>query len=158
MSPNETEGAEPSRRRRRHASKRRGPGPLWIAGSGAVVVCGILAAFAALDGGPASGGAGGPAPDEGGRPGMPALIQRDAGSPGEDDGAGDGGPATGPSASDGSASPSATAGGSTAPSAGPTPSDGANRPGPAASGSATASPSGRPGNSGQAPGIQRKQR
>ncbi|MFF6773646.1 hypothetical protein ACFY8W_08780 [Streptomyces sp. NPDC012637] len=151
MSPNETGGAEPSRRRR-HASKRRGPGPLWIAGSGAVVACGVLAAFAALDGGPVSGG-GGPGPDEG-RPGMPALIQRDAGSSGGD---GDGGPTADPSASGGSASPSATAG-TAGPSAGPTPSGGATSPGPAPSGSGTASPSGRPGYSDQAPGIQKKPR
>ncbi|MFD0370365.1 hypothetical protein [Streptomyces sp. NPDC059071] len=150
MSPNET-GAEPSRRR--HASKRRGPGPLWIIGSGAVVVCGVLAAFAALDGGPASGG-GGLGPDES-RPGMPALIQRDAGSSGEDD---DGSPGADPSASGGSASPSATASGTADPSASPTPSGGASRPAPAASGSGTASPSGRPGYSDQAPGIQKKPR
>ncbi|WP_370414630.1 hypothetical protein [Streptomyces fradiae] len=145
-------GAEPPRRAR-HASKRRGPGPLWILGSGALVAAGVLSAMAALDSGPGgTGPRGGPAVDEG-RPGMPALIQPDRSGAGDDSGDGDG---------DGrSASPGATSSGSASPSAGtasptgPTPSAGATgAPTPTASGGASYFP----GKSGAAPGTKKKQR
>ncbi|MFG3346588.1 hypothetical protein ACGF1Z_16170 [Streptomyces sp. NPDC048018] len=143
MSQYDTGGAEPPRSRRRHASKRRGPGPLWTIGSGAVVVIGVLAAMTSLDSGPA-----GPAPavDEG-HPGMPALIQRDEGAPDGD------GESPGPTASAHPARPSGAA--STAPA--PT----AAAPAAATSTGATptTSPSPQhPGRSGSAPGAKKKQR
>ncbi|MCX2184979.1 hypothetical protein KV205_31290 [Streptomyces sp. SKN60] len=151
-------GAEPPRRAR-HASKRRGPGPLWILGSGALVAAGVLSAMAALDSGP--GGAaprGGPAVDDG-RPGMPALIQPDRSGAGDDSGDGNG---DGDGDGDGrSASPGATSSGSASPSVGtasptgPTPSAGATgAPTPTASGGASYFP----GKSGVAPGAKKKQR
>ncbi|MFJ9827598.1 hypothetical protein ACIRSU_25025 [Streptomyces sp. NPDC101160] len=155
MSQFETEGAEPPRRtRRRHAPKRRGPGPLWMIGSAAIVVIGVLAAVTSLDSGPVRRP--GPAVD-GGQPGMPALIQQDHGDGGEgsgqDDGQGDAaGAVISPSAT-ATATPSGTA---TASPSAPATAKGGTTASPSAP--APSSTTGRPGRSGSAPGNKKKQR
>ncbi|MFI8961140.1 hypothetical protein ACIGO8_03410 [Streptomyces sp. NPDC053493] len=150
MSQYDTGGSEPPRRRRRHASGRR-PGPLWMIGSGAVVLLGVLAAVTALDSGPAGRA---PALDDG-HPGMPALIQP---GPGGDDGSADGpatpggrpsGSASGPAPADGSATATPSGPASAAPSA----PAGTASPSPTAGSSADP---GHPGKSGSAPGKVRK--
>ncbi|MFB7867668.1 hypothetical protein [Streptomyces sp. NPDC056069] len=144
MSQYDTGGAEPPRSRRRHASKRRGPGPLWMIGSGAVVVVGVLAAMTSLDSGPAGRA---PAVNDG-HPGMPSLIQRDEGAA---DGHAESAP---PSAPAHPARPSGAAGTAPVPTA-PAPSTAASG-GPAP----TTTPTWQqyPGKSGSAPGAKKKPR
>lgn len=135
------------RGRRRHATKRRGPGPLWVIGSGAVVAVGVLAAVGSLGSGPAPRP---PAVDDGGRPGMPALIKQDrAPSPGKEPGTAT--PSAPPPGATGTARPatarpSATAAVPSSPAAVP--------PGATATAPATQ----YPGKSGSAPGIRKKRR
>ncbi|MEV5973874.1 hypothetical protein [Streptomyces sp. NPDC051921] len=148
MSQYDTGGAELPRSHRRHASKRRGPGPLWMVGSGAVVVIGVLAAVAGLDSGPAGRS---PAVDDG-HPGMPALIQRDEGATdgASEEASGGGGDSGGPAPSTHPAGPSGSATAPTAPAT-----TGTATPG----GEPTATSEGQhPGRSGSAPGNQKKPR
>ncbi|MFF5974125.1 hypothetical protein ACFY7C_21640 [Streptomyces sp. NPDC012769] len=150
MSQYETGGAEPPRRRR-HATKRRGPGPLWMIGSGAVVVVGVLAAVTALDSGPAGRA---PAVDDG-HPGMPALIRPEAGA---GDGADDGTPTSAVVDPSRSASGSPTAQVTPTPTATTGPS-GATPSGTPSTGTTGATGSAQhPGKSGSAPGVTKKPR
>ncbi|MER7518527.1 hypothetical protein [Streptomyces sp. NPDC126499] len=143
-------GAAEPPRRRRHATKRRGPGPLWMIGSGAVVVVGVLAAVTALDSGPAGRA---PAVDDG-HPGMPALIQPDAGTPDEEASGTPAAPAPGPSRR-ASGSPTAAPAATATATSGPTPT-GTAPSGPRAT--ATAGSDQHPGKSGSAPGVAKKPR
>ncbi|MFI8825975.1 hypothetical protein [Streptomyces sp. NPDC053431] len=142
MSHYDTGDAEPPRARRRHAPKRRGPGPLWMIGSGVVVLAGVLAAVTALDSGPAGRA---PAVD-GGQPGMPALIQRDGSSDQDSAGAEESGGPTAPSTQPSGATGTASATTSATASASATAT------------AATATPSAeRPGKSGIAPGKKKRE-
>ncbi|MFB9555513.1 hypothetical protein [Streptomyces roseoviridis] len=150
MSQYNAGGAEPPRRRR-HATGRRGPGPLWMIGSGAVVVIGVLAAVTALDSGPAGRA---PAVDDG-HPGMPALIQPDAGATDDETSGTPTAPANSPSRP-ASGSPTATP---ATPAASATSGAAPARTTPSATPSAGTTGSGQhPGKSGSAPGVAKKPR
>ncbi|MEU5218829.1 hypothetical protein AB0G79_21890 [Streptomyces sp. NPDC020807] len=117
--------------RRRHASTRRGRGPVWLLAAGGVAVFGVAAAVFSAGSG-TKGGSG--STDGGGTDGPPALIQADPSDPAGSSGTPGPGEPTRSSGTGGGETPSASASprGSTSPSA------------PAGTPTATVAPSGAP--------------
>ncbi|MFF9911980.1 hypothetical protein [Streptomyces sp. NPDC013457] len=139
--------------RRRHATKRRTPGPRRLLAGAGVVGVGLLVAV--VSGAFRSGQTGGaPAVDDG-RPGMPSLIRADPSGDGEESDA-TGTPSASSSAAARSASESPSASAATSASASvPGSSSATEAPGPTATGG---SGSGKPGKSGGAPGQTKRPR
>ncbi|MFE5966319.1 hypothetical protein [Streptomyces sp. NPDC056463] len=130
--------------RRRHATKRRAPGPRRLLAGAGVVGVGLLVAV--VSGAFRSGQTGGAPTGDDGRPGMPSLIQADPSGDGEADGTGTQAPSSSDAPRSASASPSASptaaasasvrASTSATEAASPTATGGSGSDGPGKSGSA----------------------
>ncbi|MFC8274469.1 hypothetical protein ACFUJR_18455 [Streptomyces sp. NPDC057271] len=136
--------------RRRHATKRRRPGPRRLLAGAGIVGLGLLAAV--VSGAFRSGQTGGAPTGDDGRPGMPSLIQADPSGDGEAGATGT--PAPSSSAAPGSASPSVSASASASASA----RESASATGAAAPPATGDSGSDGPGKSGSAPGQTKRPR